>query len=335
MTSRSTRDDSPKAADEAAAWFVRLADEAGATGEDWRAFEAWLRASPGNVAAYEKLERLSVEIDALADEIGASLGPNGPGPRSHGRGRGPAATVWGWTAVGGAAAVAAAITVAFWPPDRPAPTQIYETPPGGLRQLALADGTRVRLNAASRLAVRLAHDSRQVEMADGEAAFDVAHDPNRPFVIRVGDRVVKVVGTEFDVRHRSDTLQVTVRRGVVEVSAPGPDPAAVRLSAGQQLNHRRGEQMWQVRRVDPDVAFGWTMDQLVYHDQPLSRVAADIGRRFGTPVRIADAATASQRFTGVIAVESEAVALARLEAFADVKAIRTAEGIVLRRAANP
>ena len=54
-------------------------------------------------------------------------------------------------------------------------------------------------------------------MADAEALFDVAHDVRRPFLIGVGDRQVRVVGTEFNLRHRDDQVDLTVRRGIVEV----------------------------------------------------------------------------------------------------------------------
>ena len=67
-------------------------------------------------------------------------------------------------------------------------------------------------------------------MADGEAAFDVAHDPTRAFLIAVGDRQVRVVGTEFNLRRREGLTALTVRRGVVEVRPAGaPDAAPTRL----------------------------------------------------------------------------------------------------------
>ncbi|HEX7945362.1 MAG TPA: DUF4880 domain-containing protein [Phenylobacterium sp.] len=52
-------------ADAAAQWFARLQDEA-ATHEDWLAFEQWLAASPAHASAYEKLERIWVDLDEAA-----------------------------------------------------------------------------------------------------------------------------------------------------------------------------------------------------------------------------------------------------------------------------
>ncbi|HEX7885133.1 MAG TPA: DUF4880 domain-containing protein, partial [Phenylobacterium sp.] len=60
------------AADAAAGWFARLQDEA-ATGDDWLEFEQWLAASPAHAAAYERLEKIWVELDAVAGDVAAAL----------------------------------------------------------------------------------------------------------------------------------------------------------------------------------------------------------------------------------------------------------------------
>jgi transmembrane sensor len=216
-------------------------------------------------------------------------------------------------------------------PATPPPYVTYSAPPGATRAIRLADGTQVRLNAASTLRVSLGAEARRVALGDGEAAFDVTHDPRRPFLIRVGDSQVRVVGTEFDLRHRSGETELTVRRGVVEVR-PGEGAAQpVRVVAGEQLAHRDGAATTRVEAVDPDEAFAWTEGQLIYRDRPLSEVAADLSRRFGRPVMMADARTGEIRFTGVLVTDSEAAVIRRLESFAPVKAEQTPEGIVLRR----
>ncbi len=239
-----------------------------------------------------------------------------------------------WLALGGALAaslVAGVFVAANWSTP-PSPGQTYRTAAGEVRDIALADGTRIELNGASTLHVRLGRDARRVEMADAEATFDVAHDPQRPFLIAVGDRQVRVVGTQFNLSHHDGETALTVRRGVVEVRAlDDPAGAATRLVVGQQLRHRDGEATSQVRTVDPDNAFAWTEGQLVYRDAPMSQVAEDLSRRFARPVRVADAATGATRFTGVLVIDNEEAVLRRLEAFAPVKAEPVRGAILLRR----
>jgi len=315
----------------AAGWFVRLQDEA-ASGEDWLAFEAWLEASPAHARAYRRLERLWVELEAQAPAIAAALDAPRHGRRRDRRAR-PAASRRVWLGAGAAlaASIAAGLVILAERPAAPPPYVTYSAPPGATRTIRLADGTQVRLNAASTLRVSLGADARRVQLGDAEAAFDVTHDPRRPFLIGVGDSQVRVVGTEFNLRHRAGETELTVRRGVVEVR-PGEGAAQpLRVAAGEQLAHRDGAAAVRIEAVDPDQAFAWTEGQLIYRDRPLSEVAADLSRRFGRPVSTADARTAELRFTGVLVTDSEAAVIRRLESFAPVKAETTPEGVVLRR----
>jgi transmembrane sensor len=209
-------------------------------------------------------------------------------------------------------------------------TQTYQTNAGQTRQITLADGTRIQLNAASKLTVSLGRDARRVQMADAEAVFDVAHDAARPFLIAVGDRQVRVVGTEFNLRHRADHVALTVRRGVVEVRpADAPQARPTRVGIGQVLTYVEGQPGSILKVSDPDATFAWTSGQLIYRDQPLSEVAADLSRRFAVPVRTADPHTASLRFSGVLVTDSEADVLRRLQAFVPIRVEQAAGGVIL------
>jgi transmembrane sensor len=210
--------------------------------------------------------------------------------------------------------------------------QTYETPAGQTRQIILADGTHIQLNADSKITVSLGRDARRVQMADAEAVFDVAHDPSRPFLISVGDRQVRVVGTEFNLRHRADVVDLTVRRGVVEVRpADALQAQPVRVSVGQELTHMSGQEGQVIKTSSLDQAFAWTNGQLIYRDQPISDVASDLSRRFGAPVRTADPETAALRFSGVLVTDNEPAVLRRLEAYAPVRAQHVGDTVVLHR----
>jgi transmembrane sensor len=196
---------------------------------------------------------------------------------------------------------------------------VYEAAPGQIRDVALTDGTRLRLNAGSRISVRLDRDARRIDMADGEAVFDVAHDPARPFLISVGDREVRVVGTEFNLRRRAAKIVLTVRRGLVEVRPAGhAEIEPMRVAPGEQLTHSEASGHSALNAVDPEEAFGWTVGRLIYRDEPLAEVAADLGRRFGRKIRPLDERTAQTRFTGVLVLDDEKAVLQRLSALAPV-----------------
>lgn len=316
---------SAAARERAVEWHVRLASDA-AEESDWLAFEAWLDESADNARAYEAVEALWSDLDDAAalprDATIVRLAPR----------RRPA---WAWP-VGVAASVALAAAVAFgvWSLRAPAPA-VYQTATGQTQTIALADGTHIRLNSGSRIVVVLGRRERHVEMADAEAAFDVAKDPNRPFVIDAGDRRIRVVGTEFDVLHHAGLFKVAVRRGIVEVranDAPKDAPPVARLVRGQALSHRQGLAGDRVTSVDPNRAFSWTEGRLVYDDARLADVAADL-ERYGQS-RIVVAPDASNlRLTAVLNIDAQDDMIRRLAGFLPITAVR--EGDVYRIGLRP
>jgi transmembrane sensor len=319
---------------DAIAFLRRIDSSAGES--DWLELQAWLEADPEHRATYDRVERLFAELEAAAPQLTAGLDerPGAAAARRSSADRRGRARLFTRRAFGGfaAAAAAAAIAVVVMQPQAPVATQTYETAKGETREVVLADGSHVHLNSASRLTVRFEKSRRRVELAEGEAAFDVTHDASRPFVIAAGERDVRVVGTEFDVLRHEGALRVTVLSGVVAIQAPERAPATVQpviLRAGDQLDHRAGTRLWTVSKVDPQVAFAWKNGDLIYSDRPLDEVVSDLNRYFATPLRV-EGPAASLRFSGVLKIEGEVAVVRRLEAFLPVEAVRETGGVVLR-----
>lgn len=307
--------------DAAADWVVRL--NRPTTGEaDWLAFDAWLDASHAHAEAYDRAMGLWSEMEASAPRILAALqdAPAAARPASN----------RGWMIAGGLAAAALAVAVVPWA-DITAPTTVYQTAHGERRVVTLQDGTRIDLNAGSRLTVRLKARTRQVTMDDAEAVFDVAKDAQRPFLISVGDRTIRVVGTQFNVRRRDGVQSVTVRRGVVEVSPTGAAPGKLyRLTVGQRLDHVEGASASALSATVPDEAMSWRTGRLIYRDEPLANVVADLNRYTSRPIRIADGRAAQLPFSGVLVTDDGLSAVRTLTLLAPVTSTSTSDGILLR-----
>lgn len=308
-------------------WFVRLQGDAAL--EDWTAFQAWLEADPAHAAAYDAVEAMWVDLEDVSEAAGAPVAPEVAIDNVVPLRPAPAKPSRRWVWAGAAAAAAAAIVAAVLPQlTRPAFTD-YATKRGEVREVALADGSRLTLGSATTLRVRLTRAERDVTLVDGEASFDVVHLENRPFVVAVADREVRVLGTEFNILSHDARLAVTVRRGLVSVS--GGQNGAVRLAKGQQLVSEHGATT--VRSTDPDAAFAWKSGKLVYRDTPLTEVVADLNRYVATPIRV-DPSAASVKVSGVLLVDEEAAMIRRLELFAPVVSQRGDGEIVLKAKAN-
>lgn len=312
-----------KIREEAADWFARLQGDADVA--TWEAFRDWLEADPAHADAYTAVELLWLDLDEA-----------GPAPET------PADTVVAfkprparprlWIA-GAMAAAAAAVTAVLVTPAMFAPRPVdYQTAKGETRAMVLADGSRLVLAPSTHLRVRLTKKERDVELLDGETSFDVAHEAQRPFVVALGGREVRVLGTEFNILRQTGRLAVTVRRGLVAVADP-KGGATYRVAKGQQLL-AAGDGPPTVRSVDPNPAFAWTNGRLVYDQTPLPQVAADLNRYLPTPIRVAPDATGIL-VSGVLLVDREEAIIERLQLFTPVTAQTVGGEIVLKAKATP
>lgn len=311
--------------DLAVEWMLRL--ESPHVGEaDWMAFDAWLSDDAEHTAAFDRALTVFADVRAAAGTARAPTAAVIPFPKAAAARPKPSRRgLYGGLAAA-AAAVVAVLAVPAWQATRPT---VYETRAGERRTVTLKDGSRVDLNGASRLAVRYPRGQRLATL-DGEAVFDVASNPDRPFLITAGDRRVRVVGTQFDVRRREGRLSVVVARGVVEVApvreAVGP---TLRLTAGHRLDHIEGAADGQVTVVVPEEALGWRTGRLIYRDAPMTDVVADLNAQFERPMTLSDGAGAL-RFSGVLILDDQTAVVRRLSRLAPITSTATQNEIVLR-----
>jgi transmembrane sensor len=315
---------------QAADWFVRVQSDA-ATGDDWLALEAWLSESDAHRTAFEDVELLWSELD---DQAGRLRGPIDDRsaevvllPLADRRGPPPRLRAPVWAAM--AAVLLIAVGAGLWLQRPPAET-VFTTAKGETRAIRLADGSAVELNSDTRLLARVSRSSRNLVLVKGEALFDVVKDSGHPFRVTAGDQRITVVGTQFDVLKYRGEVSVTVSRGVVEVADVHAGPEAeVRLAVGDQLRRKDGSSQSILSRARLDDVMAWRKGYLVYRDQPLGEVAADLDRFLPTPITV-DASAANLRFSGALRLSDEDAMLGALQRFLPVEAVRSAEHIQLR-----
>jgi len=196
-----------------------------------------------------------------------------------------------------AASITAAVGLALWGGYGTivAPGQGFETAIGAQKDIPLADGTKVELNTQTVLRAAVTPKRREVWLREGEAFFDVAHDPAHPFVIHAGKHTVTVLGTRFALKRRGDTLEVRVEEGRVRVEnglahSPSQTQIAtagdiVRVDATTQVL-ARGEEA----RVQNDLS--WRTGRLVFDRTPLRDAAAEFNRYNQRQLLITDPQTA-------------------------------------------
>lgn len=207
-------------------------------------------------------------------------------------------------AFGFAAAVLLAAGVGWYTLTRP---EQFQTQVGEQRSVMLADGSRITLNTASRIEVRLSEDRRVIDLVEGEALFEVAHDVQRPFDVRAGHVVVRAVGTQFDVDRRAARTVVTVAEGRVAVTAPGASSGQSPVLSGGDRVVVDSAGIGQVEHgVNLAETAAWTQRQLIFRNRPLGETAEEFNRYNLAHVEIRSPTLQGREVTGTFRTDDVA-----------------------------
>ncbi len=282
---------------------------------DWQEFTAWLEASPRHRQAYADAAMLEERIARHAGALraGTSMSAYRPRARRHWRGVAVAA---GIALLG----LTAYFAVPLWQAGNP---RSFTAQAGGSTSLALAGGVKVVLAPGSALNVSGRQDSHL--RLDGDAWFDVPHDPDRQLTISVGPFQVRDVGTRFEVVGAGSLLKVAVAEGEVGVVLPG-NAGPVPVRAGQRLLVAGDPSIAEYGKVAAADVAGWREGRLVFRNEPLSLVALQLGRHAGLTVTV-DPSVAQRRFSGVFTIGDGSRLVAQLAQIMDLRTRR--EGSVV------
>lgn len=315
--------------DQAAAWDARLRSPL-CTEDERAAFTAWRNQSPDHARAFE---RLQAGIGALADALDTDAELRALHARALTHRPPPRWKI----AASVAAAVLAIGTASYWipagPPIERSGLQVasgagsfYQTGVGERSTVTLTDGSKVTLNTRSRVEVSYANGRRDVRLLAGQALFEVAKDPARPFVVTAGPRRVTALGTAFDVRLDGEKVQVTMVEGkvVVEPTRPSVLQKIVaperELVAGQQLVAELNAISAEVRRADADTATSWREGRVVFADTPLTEAVAEMNRYSTEPILIADPSLANYTVNGMFLTAQPSSFVGALTAYFPIEA---------------
>lgn len=166
---------------------------------------------------------------------------------------------------------------------------VYATSSVEQHIITLPDQSVVRLNRNSSIEVLFdeAEGRRDVQL-HGEAFFEVKHDPDRPFSVRVGDSEVRVHGTAFNVKEK-DGVMVAVQEGIVSVHNERLHTnRGVRLTTGQLGLLAPGGEGLKIEEGALDNYLAWMNGYLTFDDMPFPQVVRQLERIFGIESELVD-----------------------------------------------
>lgn len=194
-------------------------------------------------------------------------------------------------------------------------------PKGRSYSVVLSDGTRVWLNAMSKLyyPVTFNGDERRVKI-EGEAFFDVKRDEKRPFIVETSAYSIKVLGTKFNVNAYQEerVVSTTLVSGLIEI--PSGNSQVVKVTPGKQFQMDKESKSINLEDVDTELYTSWMNDVLSIRDTRLSDILNIIKRRYDVDIVINDNNALEERFTGKVPLnENLSIILEQLEKVSDVR----------------
>lgn len=326
----------------AADWAVRV-DHAPLDPQDQAGLDAWLSGDSRRLGAYaracavfahaRRAKALGVDFDpdsydnigdalaAPADNVEAMFRPDTAERNRHPTRR----RVLAW---GGSAAAAAAMLGLSWQ----AAAKTYRTAKGEVRLVPLEDGSSFTLNTDSEVRVHYGSHERKVELARGEALFDVAPDAARPFMVVAGDTRVRAVGTSFTVKRIADApVEVLVRQGEVEIVRPAATPERVAANVRAVVPPQAATVAATLAPAQMVRELAWREGMLAFEDMPLADAAAEFARYSDVRIVLADPAIGRETVTGLYAANNPRGFARSVALSLSLNATNTSESVTLSR----
>ncbi len=303
--------------DQATAWCLRLA-EGRLAPQIQVVFDTWLAADPEHVRAFDDVVRTwqALENTHRSPELIEMR------RRALDRFRRGHAQLWRtqpsrrWVPLAAAACLVLA-SLGGWLWSRYVP-EMYQTGSGERRVVALEDGSKISLDAQSRVDVRYSSGHRELWLRQGRARFQVAHDSLRPFSVRASDKVVVATGTQFSVELLSSQVHVILYQGSVDVLSPRdgalqpvrwrPEPDMPVGAGERQILPPRRELVLaaagsaaltaSVRPADPVRSLSWESGQLVFNEETLASAVERMNRDVDKPLYLGEGPVGQIRISG-------------------------------------
>jgi len=161
----------------------------------------------------------------------------------------------------------------------------FTAPKGKVIQLLLPDNSKIWLNAASTIKYP-AHftQTRDIYLLEGEAYFDVTHDPAKPFIVHSSNVSTRVLGTAFSIKSYKSlsTVSVTVARG--KVSVDEKDRHLGTLTPDMRLIFEKGNHSVRNEIVNSAFATAWKQGEVILTGAYFKEIMLAISNRYNVEI---------------------------------------------------
>jgi len=184
-----------------------------------------------------------------------------------------------------------------------------ETLPGQKAILDLPDGTRVWLNSETSIVYPsvFSKKSREVKLI-GEAYFDVAKMPGKPFLVDMGDLEIDVLGTKFNIANyvNENEASIFLESGSIQLHSISGDTERTlyRMEPGERAQYNKEKRELVIGTGYSDICLAWMDGKIIFRDVPMEKVVQSLDRWFNADIRIVDPELKDYTYTATFQHES-------------------------------
>ena len=208
----------------------------------------------------------------------------------------------------------------------------YRSGPNEVKDIVLSDGTKVWLNASSSLfAIEpFRGDCREVRLI-GEGYFEVAHNPEKPFMVRTPGLTTKVLGTHFNIISfpKEAKHEISLYKGKVELIDDNNEKNNVVINSGEQALFSTQESRFLVIEKELGQPAAWRGGMIEFYDEQLENIVRTLERKFQTRILIKDKKAGKLRYSASFEEESLHEILHLLNEAHEFEFYETASGIII------
>lgn len=179
-------------------------------------------------------------------------------------------------------------------------------PKGKSYHVTMIDGTEVELNSDSEITFNNSTFSKERKVTlNGEAFFSVAHNKERPFIVKSSDLQIQVLGTEFNVSNYKENnfTSTTLVEGSIRVSNPQGESEIIKPGNKAKLYHNQNNII--VEDVDVQTVVSWTSGVLIFRNEKLKELIPRLNRWFNMEFEFEGKELLDYKFTGSLKKEND------------------------------
>jgi transmembrane sensor len=177
---------------------------------------------------------------------------------------------------------------------------VFHSSNGSISSATLSDGSYIWLNANSRISFDQTKRNILAQL-DGEAYFNVPHNPEREFIIDIGRIRVRDLGTEFNISSYPDrnVCKITLLDGDLDIT-DNEGNVIRNLDTGETFNFNRKSGKYSVHRIDPGLVTGWMEGKFVFIDRTLAEICEELEKWYGITIIIENKDIGEVKYTSVM-----------------------------------